>query len=151
MCVNWCNLFLGEALINRSVATSVDSFVGNFVYGFWVSNLPITWTHFIRPAAVRLKTVSGKKRYWTCTFLWSTPQLPETVYSYRCFGFSVWPTAKNGLSVCFRFKNARCAPFWKPALTLRFKFLLWYRQYSSLSHSLMINGVKHRPEWNLVK
>lgn len=97
MCVNWCNLFLGEALINRSVATSVDSFVGNFVYGFWVSNLQITWTPFIRPAAVRLKTVSGKKRYWTCTFLWSTPQLPETVYSYRCFGFSVWPTAKNGL------------------------------------------------------
>lgn len=61
MCVNWCNLFLGEALIYRSVATSVDSFVGNFVYGFWVSNLQITWTHFIRPAAVRLKTVSGKK------------------------------------------------------------------------------------------
>ena len=61
MCVNWCNLFLGEALINRSVATSVDSFVGNFGYGFWVSNLQITWTPFIRPAAVRLKTVSGKK------------------------------------------------------------------------------------------
>lgn len=42
MCVNECNLFLGEALINRSVATFVDSFVGHFRCGFWVSNLLIT-------------------------------------------------------------------------------------------------------------
>lgn len=96
MCVNWCNLFLGEALINRSVATSVDSFVGNFGYGFWVSNLQITWTPFIRPAAVRLKTVSGKKDTGRVRFFGLRRNF-QKLFSYRCFGFSVWPTAKNGL------------------------------------------------------
>ena len=94
MCVNWCNLF---SLINRSAATSVDSFVGHFGYGFWVSNLLINWTPFNRPAAARLKTVSGKKDIGRARFFGLRRKLSETVYSYRCFGFSVWPTAKNGL------------------------------------------------------